>query len=233
MTASSAASDALIANLEVMEAARKYNAFLAALILAHAPASGVIIDFGAGTGTFARRLADAGRRPLCVEPDPQLRAQLAQSGFDARADLGDLPADSVDYAYTLNVLEHIEDDVAALRLLRSRLKPGGCLLIYVPAFPCLYSSMDRAVGHHRRYRRLDLIARVRAAELDVLKASYCDSLGFLASLAFKAVGRDDGRIDEAALILYDRLLFPLSRGLDGILGRAVGKNLWLLACRSR
>ena len=222
-----------VANLEVMEAARNYNDFLLHTICAYAPAAGVIIDFGAGTGTYARRLAAMKRFVICVEADPALRARLAREGLSVCERLDELAVGSADYIYSLNVLEHIADDLAALRQLRSRLRVGGRLLIYVPAFPCLFSSMDRAVGHFRRYRRRQLIDLASAAGLELSEARYCDSLGFAASLAFKALGQRDGTINGTALVAYDRLFFPLSRALDRFCGRAFGKNLMLVARRPR
>ena len=74
-----------------------------------------------------------------------------------------MPDASFNYIYTLNVLEHIEDDAAALRSLHAKLTDGGKLLIYVPAFPVLYTSMDAKVGHVRRYTRDTLMTRVTAA----------------------------------------------------------------------
>jgi hypothetical protein len=130
------------------------------------------------------------------------------------------------------VLEHIEDDIGTLRLLRSRLKVGGRILIYVPAFQCLFSSMDRAVGHHRRYRRRDLIDRVRKADLEPLESRYCDSIGFFAALAFKGIDRKDGTIGEGSLVLYDRFVFPLSRVLDRGSAGLFGKNLLVVAERA-
>jgi SAM-dependent methyltransferase len=218
-------------NLEVMEEARNYNAFLDALVRRHARSGDRLLDFGAGTGRFAGVLADAGFDVTCIEPDPQLRAKIAARGLAAAAELPAVPPGSIDYAYTLNVLEHIEDDGAALKALRDRLRPGGLLLVYVPAFALLYSSMDAGVGHLRRYRLRPLVGLVAEAGLAVESAGYCDSLGFLASLAFKMLGNRDGRINPRGLVLFDRLAFPASRLLDRLTGKIFGKNVWVLARR--
>jgi len=219
------------ANLEVMEAARNYNTFLTAQVMAHARPGAAIVDFGAGTGTFAQRLTMAGYAVRCVELDPVLRHRLAAAGLGVYALTEEVPPASLDYIYSLNVLEHIEDDLGALRELRSRLKPGGRLMLYVPAFQSLYSSMDRLVGHFRRYRRHQLLALLRRAGFEIDGARYCDSLGFFATLAFKAIGNDSGRLNERVVIFYDKFLFPLSRLLDRLLDRLLGKNLLVLARR--
>jgi len=220
-----------IDNLEVMAEALNYNAFLRSLVERELRPGDAVLDFGAGTGTLALPLAGAGHPVACVEPDPQLRGRLSAAGLTAHADLSAVPEHSLDFAYTVNVLEHIDDNAAAIAALRERLKPGGRLLVYVPAFAVLYSSMDRKVGHRRRYRRRELVALLERAGLTVERAAYCDSLGFFATLLFKLFGNDSGTIDRRALVLYDRWLFPLSRTLDGIFGRWFGKNLLAAARR--
>ena len=216
-------------NLEVMAEAVNYNAFLHAQVAAHARPGDRILDFGAGIGTFARELVRRGHAVACLEPDPAQAQRLAAEGLPVVDDLAGLPDASLDYVYTLNVLEHIDDDGAALRGIAARLRPGGRLLVYVPAFQVLYSSMDRKVGHVRRYRRADLARAVRDAGLGNVVARYVDSLGFLAALAFRVVGNDDGTIDRRALRAYDRYAFPVSRVLDRLVGRWFGKNVLLTA----
>ena len=61
----------------------------------------------------------------------------------------------------LDVLEHVESDGETLRLLGKCLKPGGELIIKVPALNCLYSGMDKAIGHYRRYNKRALIKTFR------------------------------------------------------------------------
>src|SRR3984893_16959105 len=168
-----------------MEEALNYNAFLQGLIVAHARLDQEILDFGAGTGALARPLSACGYRITCVEPDGGLRAQLKASGLIAHPTLDAIPTRSLDLAYSVNVLEHISDDSGAIARLSDLLKPHGRLLIYVPAFPILFSSMDHKVGHMRRYRRNGLAQLLRQAGLTVDYIGYRDSLGFLATLMFK------------------------------------------------
>jgi SAM-dependent methyltransferase len=220
-----------VENLEVMQDAVNYNRFLLDTVQRHAPRSGRVLDFGAGAGQFAVPMAQLGFDVTALEPDERLRARIASAGVRAVSGPDDLPDGSLEYVYTLNVLEHIEDDVGALRRLHAKLAPRGLLLIYVPAFPLLYTSMDAKVGHVRRYTRGTLMTAVRGAGFQVERAVYVDSLGFLATLAFKVVGDRSGEINPRALKLYDRAVFPLSRIIDRAAQRCLGKNLLLIGRR--
>jgi SAM-dependent methyltransferase len=220
-----------VENLEVMREAVRYNAFLTALVARAMPRSGRVLDFGAGVGTFALAMRERGCAPVCIEPDPVLAARLAGSGFEVHPDAAGVPPASVDGAYTLNVLEHIGNDQAALDALVSCLRPGAPLLVYVPAFEMLFSAMDVNVGHLRRYRRGELVDRVRLAGVKVQRAEYVDALGFFATIAYRVVGNREGHLDRGAVRLYDRWVFPLSRVADVACRHWFGKNLLVVGQR--
>jgi len=217
--------------LEVMTEARNYNAFLIGQILRYAPPRANVLDFGAGIGTFAEEVQSHGHRVMCVEPDPAQRQQIAAKGLPAVADVGDLKPGSFDFIYSLNVLEHIEDDLAALRALRDLLVPGGRLYLYVPAFMLLYSDFDKRIGHYRRYRRQPLVNLAESAGFTVERSGYCDSLGFLAWLGLRMAGRVGG-VGRGPVTIYDRFIFPLSRLCDLAAQPFFGKNLALVARKS-
>ena len=143
--------------------------------------------------------------------------------------LDEIKPSSVDFIYTLNVLEHIEDDLKALNEWRGLLKKDGKILIYVPAFQVLYSSMDKKVGHYRRYRKKDLINKLNLAGYKILKVQYVDIVGFFASLLYKFTNDGSGDLNPKTIEIYDRIIFPVSRVLDLIFGRWVGKNIYVIA----
>jgi SAM-dependent methyltransferase len=220
-------------NLEVMAEAVNYNKFLAGLIAADLRLGDRVLDFGAGSGTFARPLLTRGIDVTCVEPDRALRDHLKNAHVEVHASLDDVPAGGFNFIYTFNVLEHIEDDRRAVHELANKLACGGRLLIYVPAFQILFSSMDRKVGHYRRYRRPQIEALVTEAGLRITAARYADSLGFVASMLYRVIGDDAGKINRSALKLYDRLVFPVSRAFDVLLSPWIGKNLLVHAVKDR
>lgn len=217
-------------NLEAMEFAHNYHAFLVSMILSHADPSKPQLDFGAGSGTHARRLRDRGVAVQCVEPDPELASQLRLEGFEVAARPLEFGREAFASIYSLNVLEHIEDDDSALRDLFTVLQPGGRLVLYVPAFSLLFSEMDRRVGHFRRYRARMLRGKTEAAGFRVVECRYVDSFGFLAALIYRMLG-GDGKLNESSISLYDRFAFPASRILDRAVSRWWGKNLLLVATR--
>ena len=216
-------------NLEIMAEAVNYNRFLISLIAARAKPGDRILDIGAGIGTFAKDLVARGFSVSCMEPDATQAALIKAAGLEVETSVDRFANDSFDYAYSLNVLEHIEDDGAALQLWRTKLKPGGRLLVYVPAFQILYSSMDRKVGHFRRYTRSGLAEKAIAGGFEIESLDYVDSLGFFASLVYKMIGSDTGDINREALIAYDRYVFPMSRVGDVVFGKLLGKNVVLTA----
>jgi SAM-dependent methyltransferase len=142
-----------------------------------------------------------------------------------------IEAQSIDYAYSLNVLEHVSDDVAALRTLHAKLKPNGRLLIYVPALQWLYSQFDRRIGHLRRYSVRTLSRILQSADFRIERIRYVDSLGVLAAGMFKLLGDRGGKLSAESVRIYDRFGFPLSVLLDRIFGSIIGKNILAVARR--
>jgi SAM-dependent methyltransferase len=139
---------------------RRYNDWIFSHLQPHL--GGRILELGCGIGTYSCRLRPFAKQLSCVDMDPGFVAQVrAMFGDDpgVAVEVGtvggglDFPPASFDVAVCLNVLEHIEDDAAALRQLRSWLAPGGKLVLQVPAHPSLYGSIDEALGHWRRYTR--------------------------------------------------------------------------------
>ena len=210
--------------LEVLKDAVNYNRFLEDELVAFIAPEKTAIDFGAGIGEFAKRVQARGVDVRCIEPDEEQRKQLP---FTSYAGLGE--AEAVSRIYSLNVLEHIEEDVAALRDIREKLNAGGALFLYVPAFMCLYSEFDKAVGHYRRYRRGELIDKLREAGFVVSRAEYVDSLGFVCWWVMGRLPGNKTAINPLMVKLFDRAIFPLSRLCDKICSYWFGKNLLIIA----
>jgi len=212
-----------------MDEAVRYNRFLLDRLLEWAQKKRGILDFGAGNGRFAVALERERLDVQAVESDPVLRERIATQGVTTHASLASLGGEEFDGIYSLNVLEHIEDDEGVLAQFEAHIRPGGGLFVYVPAFEVLFSSNDVRVGHVRRYRRRGLVEKLERAGFCVDEARYVDSIGFAAGLAYRFFGSRDGDLNPQAIRFYDRCLFPLSCALDRIFGSSFGKNLLVVA----
>lgn len=210
---------------------RNYNTAIVDEIIKAAPAGARILDFGAGTGTLPRGMRARGYAVDCVELDGGLRSELESEGFACYASIGDVPEAAYDYIYSSNVLEHIEDDVAALRDLLRVLKPGGRLLLYVPAFNVIYTISDKLIGHHRRYTIPVLRSRLQQAGFAVTSMRYADFLGFFVTYLFKLISNKMESVNPRTAGIYDKIIFPVSLAIERVVRVPLGKNVYAVANR--
>jgi SAM-dependent methyltransferase len=170
--------------LEDLSEAVNYRAWLVALTLPHLGARA--IEIGSGNGDYAGAWAESGVQITASEADPARLGQLKERfEADARIEVRELraPIDvtgDYDAVVALNVLEHIPDDRGALRSFARLIRPGGAVVLIVPAFPIGMSKFDRAIGHQRRYRKESLGAALESAELTVEVLRHVNGPGLLA-----------------------------------------------------
>ncbi len=133
------------------------------------------LEIGAGQGAMGARLALLTPSFLAVEPDVASFG-VAKERIGARGgvvrnclsdDLGD--GETFDMVCAFEVLEHLEDDEAALASWAQKVRPGGHLMLSVPAWQHMYGKWDKAVGHYRRYSPDELGNKLRAAGFEPVK----------------------------------------------------------------
>lgn len=148
------------------------------------PADANILDIGTGTGTNLRMLGDLGfTHYQGLDQSEAAVRWCAEKGY-GRVTTGDvcrLPfADGAfDLVLATDIIEHVDDDVAALREIRRVLKPAGRALITVPAFMALWGIQDEVGQHKRRYRARELLTRAEAAGLRIFRKFYFNYILFL------------------------------------------------------
>jgi SAM-dependent methyltransferase len=129
-----------------------------------------------------------------------------------------------------NVLEHIPDDVGALKAFAGLLRPGGRVVLVVPAFPSAMSRFDLAIGHQRRYRRASLRRAAEAAGLHVDVLHYVNWIGLF---GWYVVVKGLRSQPKAGLLLtaYDRAVVPWLRRLEARTAPPFGQSLFLVASK--
>jgi len=143
-----------------------------------------ILDVGTGTGTNLRMLRDLGYTAVRgIEPSPEAIGHCAEHGFD-NVTCGDATAlpiedDSCDLLLATDVIEHIDDDAAALREMRRVLRPSGHLLLSVPAFPSLWGRQDEVAHHRRRYRMRPLCELLGECGFTVVRRHHFNAILFV------------------------------------------------------
>lgn len=198
-----------------------------------------VIEVGAGIGTFSEFLLSSPKvsKLIAIEPAtntlPHLNARFAanenvrvMSGYlsDHYRDL------SANALAAVNVLEHVQDDKAFLEEARTAIIPGGHLLLFVPALPAIYGSLDKVFEHYRRYTKSSLRNVIEAAGWKPRRIAYMNLPGIAAWFMAGRVLQKTSIAPSDAKI-YDRLVVPWLSKLEGMIPPPIGSNLIAIATR--
>ena len=182
------------------------------------PKDARILEIGAGTGHNLDMLSQFGTVEG-VEFDEHARdIATARTGhkveYAALPELDDIKPGRYDLVALLDVLEHVVDDRASLAAIFERLKPGGALLLAVPANPWMWSAHDVAHHHHRRYRKGEIASLAKAAGFEIELLSPFNSLLYPLIAAVRVAGKLSGKESSDDALPPA----PLNSALDGIFG---------------
>ena len=210
--------------LHSLSGARRFNEWMVRVIERHLGTH--ILEIGAGLGNISRYLPKK-EQLIVTDIDPVyleiLReafkdnelVQVTRLDLNCQADFDALGQGICDTIVCLNVLEHIQDDRAALQRMRQLLVPGGRLVLLVPQYPSLYGSYDRKVDHFRRYTRQALADVLRDAGLAVVCFQNFNFLS-IGGWWFNSCLLQRSEMDRWQLKLHDTLV-PLMRPLERLL----------------
>jgi SAM-dependent methyltransferase len=220
--------------LEAMRSGGRYGEAIFTELRNAIPAdASEILDFGAGAGFFLEKFHTIGIAVDAVEQDPDLQARARSLARTVWSDIRNVPTERFDFAYTVNVLEHIfEIDEACAQLSRV-LKPNRKLFVFVPAHQILWTSLDDEVQHVRRFDRRSLRLALEGAGFRIEHMKYFDFLGFPAALGVRILEQINlFKYGSGSVGFYDRYLFPVSQHLDWLFKGSFGKNLIAIANRT-
>jgi SAM-dependent methyltransferase len=209
--------------LEVFARTPRLNGWLFSKLAPHI--HGDVLEIGSGIGNLSRHILEQAASAVLTDMEAEYLGELRRA-FEgdrrvaiAHYDLERAPPPEIagrrfDSIVAVNVIEHIRDDDALVRTLAGLLKPGGKLAVYVPACPFAFGSLDRALGHHRRYTPRALRALLERAGLEVARPAY---LNFAGLLGWTVNGRILQRehLSARQISAFERLL-PLVRLEDRV-----------------
>jgi len=206
----------------------------------------LLVDCGAGTGAFAAEMTTA-CRVIALDDHEESLVLARQKLGPAQVMKGTcvnipLPENSVDVLTALDVIEHVEQDRQALAEFSRVVKPGGLVVVTVPALMMLWSDWDVALHHFRRYTKRSLLAIIPRDSFEIVRCSYVNVAAFplvvlvrkwralKRLLGFKSEGRSEDRIPPAplnallkrsfvSLACQDWIQFPAGVGLLAVLRR--------------
>ena len=183
-----------------------------------------VLEAGCGIGNFTELLLDR-ERLICVDNDPLYVEMLnwrlghLENVAALQVDLADLAGyerlapEGIDTIVCLNVLEHIAPDEQVLRAYYDLLVPGGHAIVLVPAHPSLYSPCDEALGHERRYTRIELHTKMQNAGFEVVSLEEFNRLGVPGWWVNKKLGRRD--LNPRQMRAFEWLL-PIAKVMEAL-----------------
>jgi SAM-dependent methyltransferase len=200
-----------------------------------------VLEVGCGIGTMTQRLLEIADRVVGIEPNLNCVRQT-QALFDGHprfslkvchleeCDPTELAANRFDTVVCVNVLEHIEDDVAALKQFRNLLIPGGRVVIFVPAIQAAYGPLDAELGHHRRYSKASLAKAFADAGLPLRTIRYTNPIGLLGWMYNAKITKSTAH-SLSQVKLFETLVAPWALPLERLVAPPIGLSLVAVGVR--
>ena len=220
-------------DLETMQEARRYADHVFGLVRPFIGSR--VLEVGSGIGTMTSRLVDIADFVMGIEPNPNCvtrfqeaigthpRLTLRTCHFE-ECDSAELTSLRFDSVICVNVLEHIADDVGALKAFKRVLVPGGRVVIFVPAVQAAYGPLDAELGHHRRYSKPTLRAAFDGAGLELIQLRYTNPIG-LAGWMYNAHISKSTKHSPGQVKLFETLVAPWALPLERLVPPPIGLSL--------
>lgn len=194
---------------------------------------GDILEVGCGIGNFTKSLLKYGR-VFAIDIDKNYIDKIRLSLTKAQVGVGDIEKEeyfftsqNFDSIVCLNVLEHIKEDTTSLMNLFKLLKPGGFLILLVPAHPFLYGEIDRSIGHFRRYTKKELLNKMESIGFNIIKER---TINFLGAFGWFVAGKilKEARVENKKIKIFN-LFAPLFLSIENIVEPPFGTSILIVA----
>ena len=192
------------------------------------------IEIGSGLGDYALEWAPHVPRFTATEADPDRLVLLKERmAAEPKVEVRQMLLPTTETAehsalVSYNVLEHIEDHVGALRSMTRLVKPGGRIILIVPAFMFAMSQVDIATGHVRRYTKKSMRAAMTEAGLEIEKLHYANALGligyYMATSVFKLAPKEGPMVK-----IYDTTVLPVTKAFEKVVRPPFGQSVFVVA----
>jgi ubiquinone/menaquinone biosynthesis C-methylase UbiE len=227
-------------DLETMQEARRYMDHVFGLVRKFVGSR--VLEIGPGIGTITSRLVDVAEFIVGIEPNLNCAARIQEAigrhpRFTLRVchfeecDAAELASLRFDSVLCVNVLEHIADDVSALKAFKRILVPGGRVIAFVPALQAAYGPLDAELGHHRRYSKRTLRAAFDDAGLELIRLRYTNPIG-LAGWMYNAHISKSTKHSAEQLKLFEALVAPWALPLERLVPPPIGLSLVAVGAKS-
>jgi ubiquinone/menaquinone biosynthesis C-methylase UbiE len=225
-----------VEDLEQMSRAHNYRRWQFQMIAPYL--SGTVLEVGGGIGNFTPELASLTDQVISLEPNAYCYRRLLEKTskltnvktYNATVEelsekVNDLRADTV---VLMNVLEHIRDDTAVLGTLHRKLKPGGRIVVLVPAGPWAYGDLDKRLGHFRRYSKRSVRALIGGLKLELEQLRYYNFIGVWAWW-WNAKKAHRQKQSDAQIRVFDKYVVPCISRIERWIAPPLGQSLLFVA----
>jgi len=225
-----------VEDLEQMSHAHNYRRWQFQMIAPYL--RGTVLEVGGGIGNFTAELASLTDQVISLEPNAYCFQRLLEKTskltnvkvYNATVEelsekMNDLRADTV---VLMNVLEHIRDDTAVLGTLHRRLKPGGRIVVLVPAGPWAYGDLDKRLGHFRRYSKRSVRDLIGGLKLELEQLRYYNFIGIWAWW-WNAKKAHRQKQSDAQIRVFDKYVVPCISRIERWVAPPLGQSLLFVA----
>ena len=188
-----------------------------------------VLEVGAGCGSFTKGYMKNFHSITLTDMDNNSLSLLKKNFInEKKINVINSPTKDIDKKFNtilyFNVLEHVEEDKLEIKTALEKLNNGGYLIILVPAHQKIYSKLDKAVGHYKRYD-IDFFKKNRFENSKIIKLHFLDFCGYLLYYLNKIFFKEETYPSNLKIFIWDKIFTPFTIVIDYLTGYKFGKNI--------